>query len=361
MNESDSRSSQAGTLSGRRVQSAVGSPPDAAGSGVANAVRHVHNRRPRNAPLTGLVAMPAGIQTGNNTYESSGVDIDMTRFVQKSLVAALAASFAVGAFAADPPKTAPAIAPAKPGAAAAAPAVPIDKNKVSTMVGMDIGRGLTQIKDDIDIKIVEQALEATLKGEKTALTTDEALQVRQAFMQQMQTKRVAEQKVAADKNKSDGAEFMAKNKSKAGVKTTASGLQYEVEKEGTGAKPKATDTVKVNYLGTKIDGTKFDSSYDRGQPATFPLNGVIKGWSEGLQLMTVGSKYKLYVPADLAYGENAPGPIGPNATLIFEVELLDIEKPSDKPAAAPGSKPAAGAKPAAATAPKPAAKPAGTK
>jgi FKBP-type peptidyl-prolyl cis-trans isomerase len=278
----------------------------------------------------------------------------MTRFVQKSLVAALAASFAVGsAIAADPP--AAGATPAKPAAAAAAPAVPIDRNKISTMVGMDIGRGLTQIKDDIDIKVVEQALEATIKGEKTSLTQEEALAVRQSFMQQMQAKRVAEQKVSADKNKSDGAAFMAANKSKSGVKTTASGLQYSVEKEGTGAKPKATDTVKVNYLGTKIDGTKFDSSYDRGQPATFPLNGVIKGWSEGLQLMPVGSKYKLFVPADLAYGENAPGPIGPNATLIFEVELLGIENPADKPAAA---KPAAGAKPAAA---KPAVKPADKK
>ena len=269
----------------------------------------------------------------------------MTRFVQKSLVAALAASFAFGsAIAADPAKPAvPAIAPANASAKAPAKApVAIDKNKVSTMVGMDIGRGLTQIKDDIDIKVVEQALEATLKGDKTSLSAEEALAVRQAFMQQMQTKRVAEQKVAADKNKTEGVEFLAKNKSKAGVKTTASGLQYMVEKEGSGPKPKATDTVKVNYLGTKIDGTKFDSSYDRGQPATFPLNGVIKGWTEGMQLMPVGSKYKFFIPADLAYGENAPGPIGPNATLVFEVELLDIEKPSDKPAAAsakPGAKP----------------------
>lgn len=270
----------------------------------------------------------------------------MTRFVQKSLVAALVASFAVGhAIAAEPAKTSPAAAPG----AAAAPPVAIDKNKVSTMVGMDIGRGLVQIKDDIDIKVVEQALEATLKGDKTSLTQEEALQVRQAFMQQMQAKRVAEQKVIADKNKKEGTDFLAANKAKTGVKTTASGLQYVAEKEGTGPKPKATDTVKVNYLGTKINGEKFDSSYDRGQPATFPLNGVIKGWSEGLQLMPVGSKYKLFVPSDLAYGENAPGQIGPNATLIFEVELLDIEKPSDKPAA--------GAKPAAAAA-KPAAKPA---
>ncbi len=261
----------------------------------------------------------------------------MTRFVQKTLVAALAASFAIGSAVAADPVTPPGAAAAKPAAD-----VPIDKNKISTMVGMDIGRGLTQIKDDIDIKAVEQALEQTLKGDKTSLTTEEALAVRQTFMKQMQSKRVAEQKVAADKNKTDGVAFLAANKGKPGVKTTASGLQYLVEKEGTGAKPKATDTVKVNYLGTKIDGTKFDSSYDRGQPATFPLNGVIKGWTEGMQLMPVGSKYKLFIPADLGYGENGPGPIGPNATLIFEVELLDIEKPSDKPAAEaakPGAKP----------------------
>ena len=265
----------------------------------------------------------------------------MTRFVQQTLLAAaLAAAFGVASAEEPAKKPAAMTAPAAAGAAKdAKPPVAIDKNKISTMVGMDIGRGLTQIKDDIDIKVVEQALEQTLKGEKTSLTQEEALQVRQAYMQQMQAKRVAEQKAAAEKNKGEGTAFLAKNKAKSGVKTTASGLQYEVEKEGTGPKPKATDTVKVNYLGTKIDGTKFDSSYDRGQPATFPLNGVIKGWSEGLQLMPVGSKYKFYVPADLAYGENAPGPIGPNATLIFEVELLGIEDAS-KAAAKPAAKPA---------------------
>ena len=283
----------------------------------------------------------------------------MTRFVQQTLLAAaLAAVFGVASAADEPPAKKPAAnmmmaPPGAPGAAAkdAKPPVPIDKNKISYMVGMDIGRGLTQIKDDIDIKVVEQALEAVLKGEKTTMTQEEALQVRQAYMQQMQAKRVTEQKAAAEKNKTEGTAFLAKNKSKSGVKTTASGLQYEVEKEGTGPKPKATDTVKVNYLGTKIDGTKFDSSYDRGQPATFPLNGVIKGWSEGLTLMPVGSKYKLYVPADLAYGENAPGPIGPNATLIFEVELLGIEDAAAKPAAAkpgaPAIKPVDAKKPAA--------------
>jgi len=267
----------------------------------------------------------------------------MTRFLQQTLLAAaLAAVFGIASGADEPAKKPAAAAPAAAPAKDAKPPIAIDKNKISTMVGMDIGRGLAQIKDDVDIKIVEQALEQTLKGEKTSLTQEEALQVRQAYMQQMQAKRVAEQKAAAEKNKTEGAAFLAKNKSKSGVKSTASGLQYEVEKEGSGPKPKATDTVKVNYLGTKIDGTKFDSTYDRGQPATFPLNGVIKGWSEGLQLMPVGSKYKLYVPAELAYGENAPGPIGPNATLIFEVELLGIEdasKAAAKPAA-PGAKPA---------------------
>jgi FKBP-type peptidyl-prolyl cis-trans isomerase FkpA len=269
----------------------------------------------------------------------------MTRFVQQTLLAAALAVAFGAANAADEPAKKPAAAPAA-AAKDAKPPVAIDKNKISYMVGMDIGRGLTQIKDDIDIKVVEQALEAVIKGDKTTMTQEEALQVRQAYMQQMQAKRVTEQKAAAEKNKTEGTAFLEKNKSKSGVKTTASGLQYEVEKEGTGPKPKATDTVKVNYLGTKIDGTKFDSSYDRGQPATFPLNGVIKGWSEGLQLMPVGSKYKLYVPAALAYGENAPGPIGPNATLIFEVELLGIEDAAAKPAAAAkGAAPAKGATP----------------
>lgn len=277
----------------------------------------------------------------------------MTRFLQQTLLAAaLAAVFGIASGADEPAKKPAAAAPAAAAAAAAAkdakPPIAIDKNKISTMVGMDIGRGLAQIKDDVDIKVVEQALEQTLKGEKTSLTQEEALQVRQAYMQQMQAKRVAEQKAAAEKNKTEGTAFLAKNKSKSGVKSTASGLQYEVEKEGSGPKPKATDTVKVNYLGTKIDGTKFDSSYDRGQPATFPLNGVIKGWSEGLQLMPVGSKYKLYVPADLAYGENAPGPIGPNATLIFEVELLGIEDAAAKPAAAAAKPGTPAVKPAAA-------------
>lgn len=232
----------------------------------------------------------------------------MTRFARKTLIAvALTAAFGAGnAFAIDP-------------------SLKTEKDKVSYMVGADVGRGLNQIKSDLDLKIVIQALTDEFNGGKSLMTQEEGQEVRQEFMQKLQAKRVAEEKVAADKNKSEGAAFLAKNKTKAGVKTTASGLQYEVVKEGTGPKPKETDTVKVDYTGTKIDGTKFDSSVDRGQPATFPLNGVIKGWTEGLQLMPVGSEYKLVIPAELAYGENAPPTIGPNATLIFDVKLISIE------------------------------------
>ncbi|MGB0135029.1 FKBP-type peptidyl-prolyl cis-trans isomerase [Dokdonella sp.] len=240
----------------------------------------------------------------------------MTRFARKTLIAmALTAAFGAGnAFAIDP-------------------SLKTEKDKVSYMVGADVGRGLNQIKGELDLKIVIQALQDEFNGGKSLMTQEEGQEVRQEFMQKLQAKRVAEEKVAADTNKTEGAAFLAKNKSKAGVKTTASGLQYEVIKQGTGPKPKETDTVKVDYTGTKIDGTKFDSSVDRGQPATFPLNGVIKGWTEGLQLMPVGSEYKLVIPAELAYGENAPPTIGPNATLIFDVKLISIESAAAESAA----------------------------
>ena len=244
----------------------------------------------------------------------------MIGFTRKTLVAALVlATFGIGtAFAADA-------------------SLKTEKDKVSYMVGMDLGKNLTRIKDELDVKVLVQGLEASMAGGKTALTEEEANTVKQDFMKKLQAKQVAEEKAAAETNKTQGDAYLAKNKAKAGVKTTASGLQYEVIKQGTGPKPKATDTVKVNYLGTKVDGTKFDSSYDRNEPATFPLNGVIKGWGEALQLMPVGSKYKLAIPADLAYGEQAPPSIGPNATLVFEVELLSIENPA---AAAPTPTPA---------------------
>jgi FKBP-type peptidyl-prolyl cis-trans isomerase len=291
----------------------------------------------------------------------------MNQFLRKTLTAAaitMALASAGVAFAEEKP-AAPA---AKPAAAApvgapgaqAAPAVDTkaidakfkgEKEKYSYMVGMDVARSLGQIKDEIDVATVVQALQAALKGEKTTLTDAEAMAVRQEFMHKLQGKQAAKMKEEADKNEKEGEAFLAKNKDKPGVKVTASGLQYEVVKQGNGPKPKATDVVKVDYTGTKIDGTKFDSSVDRGQPATFALNQVVPGWTEGLQLMPTGSEYKLYVPSKLAYGERGPGPIGPNATLIFDVKLISIEppaaeakpgeaKPGTPPKIVPGSKPA---------------------
>lgn len=269
----------------------------------------------------------------------------MTKFLRKSLTAAaVAAALAAGSAGAADTKPAAPAAHAAP-AAAAAPAVDkaaIDakfkgdkKAEYSYMVGMDVGRGLSSIKDDIDINVVIKALDATLKGEKTTLTEPEALAVRQDFMEKLRGEQQAKMKAEAEKNQKEGDAFLAKNKAKKGVKVTASGLQYEVVKEGTGPKPAKTDTVTVNYVGTKIDGTEFDSSIKRGQPAKFPLANVIPGWTEGLQLMPVGSEYKFYIPAKLAYGEHGPPQIGPDATLIFDVTLISIDKPEAAAPAAP--------------------------
>ena len=173
-----------------------------------------------------------------------------------------------------------------------------------------------------------------LAGANGMLTDAEMQSTMQEFQKQVQAQQEAKQKVVGEKNKTEGEAFLAKNKARAGVKTTASGLQYEVEKEGTGPTPKATDTVTVNYKGTLMDGSTFDSSYDRGQPATFVLNQVIPGWTEGVQLMKVGSKYKFYIPAALGYGDKGAGAtIGPNAPLVFEVELLSIGEPKAAPGA----------------------------
>ncbi|MCX7562731.1 FKBP-type peptidyl-prolyl cis-trans isomerase [Xanthomonadaceae bacterium XH05] len=213
------------------------------------------------------------------------------------------------------------------GAALAKDKLETDRDKASYMVGMQIGGSLQQIKDEIDLPILFQAIETALKGGTPLLSQEEAGAVQQAFAERLQAKHAAEQQAAATKNKQEGEAFLASNKSKAGVKTTASGLQYQVITEGKGPKPAATDTVSVHYTGTLLDGTKFDSSVDRGQPATFALNAVIPGWTEALQLMPVGSKYTLWLPSELAYGDRGtPGPIGPNATLKFEVELLEIVK-----------------------------------
>src|SRR5437763_2710992 len=205
------------------------------------------------------------------------------------------------------------------------------RDKVSYAIGMQIGFNLARQKVDINPDALNAGMKDAIAG-KPQLTPDQVKDVMAQFEKDMEQK----QKQLGEKNKTDGAKFLEDNKKKPGVKTTASGLQYKVEKEGTGSQPKATDMVTVNYRGTLIDGTEFDSSYKRGQPATFPVNGVIKGWTEALQLMKVGSKYQLWIPSNLAYGERSVSPeLGPNATLIFEVELLDA-KPPPTPGA-PGS------------------------
>ena len=210
------------------------------------------------------------------------------------------------------------------------------KDKVSYSIGMNIGFNLSKQKVDINPDILAAGIKDAIAG-KPQLTQDQVKEVMAQFEKDMEQK----QKQAGEKNKTEGAKFLEDNKKKPEVKTTASGLEYKVEKDGTGAQPKPTDMVTVNYRGTLIDGTEFDSSYKRGQPATFPVNGVIKGWTEALQLMKVGSKYQVVVPSNLAYGERAVSPeIGPNATLIFEVELLDAKPPpTPAPQAAPQAAP----------------------
>jgi FKBP-type peptidyl-prolyl cis-trans isomerase FklB len=179
-------------------------------------------------------------------------------------------------------------------------------------------------------------LRDAMSGGKPLLTDDQVKETMTAYSNSMREKQAAEAKEASAKNAAEGEKFLSENKTKEGVKTTASGLQYKVLKEGTGQSPKETDTVVTNYKGTLINGTEFDSSYKRGEPASFPVNRVIKGWTEALQMMKPGSKYQLFVPANLAYGERGAGQdIGPNETLIFEVELLSVTPPTT-PTPAPG-------------------------
>ncbi len=201
------------------------------------------------------------------------------------------------------------------------------EDSVAYAIGVNIGNNL--LKDGLLLNL--DLLKAGINdayANKSILTPEQLQDVFQKFSRIMQEKQQAQLAAQGKANEEKGKKFLATNKAKPGVKVTASGLQYEVIKEGTGAKPTATDKVKVHYTGTLIDGTKFDSSVDRGEPITFPLNGVIKGWTEGLQLMTVGSKYRFYIPSELAYGEHGSGggQIGPNETLIFDVELISIEK-----------------------------------
>jgi FKBP-type peptidyl-prolyl cis-trans isomerase len=199
-------------------------------------------------------------------------------------------------------------------------------DSVSYSIGMSIGHNLKNQKVDVAVAVLAQGIRDILDSNTTLLTDEQAQSCMIAFNQRMREKMEQEANIAGVKNKKEGEAFLAANKTKDGVHVTPSGLQYKVITMGNGPKPKADQTVTVNYRGTTIDGKEFDSSYKRGQPVTFVLNQVIKGWTEGLQLMPAGSKWQLFIPAELAYGERgAGGEIGPNATLIFDVELLSVK------------------------------------
>ena len=243
------------------------------------------------------------------------------------------------------PKTSQGATTPKTGQSTAAkPAAPAplvlktQQEKASYAIGANIGRGMKKDGVQIDSRVLSRGISDALAGRKLAMTDEEMQAALTTLQAEVRKKLEAEAAAAAAANKAAGDQFLAANKTKEGVVTLPSGLQYKILKAGTGPKPTAADQVECNYKGTLVDGTEFDSSYKRGQPATFPVGQVIKGWTEALQLMPVGSKWELFVPSNLAYGERGAGQrgadvIGPNSTLIFEVELLSIkEKPQAKPA-----------------------------
>ena len=202
-----------------------------------------------------------------------------------------------------------------------------EKEKVSYGIGVDVARNFKRLGIDLDVNVLLKAMRDEFSGEKLLMTEEDLRATMNSFQGELRQKQAQAVRSAAEDNKKAGDVFLAENKTKEGVVTLPSGLQYKILKAGDGKKPAETDTVEVNYRGTLINGTEFDSSYSRGQPATFKVKGgVIPGWTEALKLMPVGSKWQLFIPPQLAYGERGAGrDIGPNATLIFEVELLAIK------------------------------------
>lgn len=197
--------------------------------------------------------------------------------------------------------------------------------KVGYSLGYMMAEGNKEAVQDLDLDTFEQGFRDGYEGKDSALTQEQMEEVLMAYQKEQEEKFVADMQSAAEENKAEGEAFLAENAEKEGVQVTDSGLQYKVLTPGTGASPKATDVVVVNYEGKLIDGTIFDSSYERGEPIEFPLNQVIAGWTEGLQLMQEGAKYELYIPSDIAYGEVGVEGIEPNSTLIFTVELLEVK------------------------------------
>lgn len=214
----------------------------------------------------------------------------------------------------------------KPATGAAA-MPPVDKAKVGQLIGgLMIGQSLAPLKAEVDLPVLLTAVRTVLAGGKPLLSDDEAKATLKAFSEQRSAATRTQAEAAGSRNLAEGKTFLARNKAETGVYTTPSGLQYRVLRQGAGPRPKPGDKVRVHYRGTLLDGTVFDSSYDRGQPAEFGLDQVIPGWSEGVGMMPVGAKYRFWIPAELAYGSKGTpgGPVGPNATLVFDVELLSI-------------------------------------
>lgn len=201
-----------------------------------------------------------------------------------------------------------------------------EEQKVSYSFGLVLGKRMQNDLPDLNVDVFMQGVKDAIQNKAALLTDEQVGEVLSKFQRDMQQQQMEKVQEISDENKRIGTEFLAKNKNKEGVVTLESGLQYKVLTEGKGPQPSGTDVVKVHYTGSLINGEVFDSSIERGQPVTFPLNGVIAGWTEALQLMPTGSKWQLYIPAELAYGANGNRSIGPNETLLFDVELIDIEK-----------------------------------
>ncbi len=215
-----------------------------------------------------------------------------------------------------------------------------DKEKLSYSIGFNIGSSLKRDAVDIDFDLLSKALKDVLTGQPTAMNEQEVRQTLMNYGTQLNARRAQERKLQGEKNKKEGEDFLAQNKNKPGVVSLPDGLQYKVLKEGTGAMPHSNDTVTVNYRGMLINGTEFDSSYKRKEPTRFAVNMVIRGWTEALQMMKEGSKWQLWIPANLAYGESGRPPnIPPASTLIFEVELISIAHPPAQPPHLPTNAP----------------------